>query len=182
MSETADRYRRLSADLTRTLEAVPADRWDSPTPCPDWTARQLAEHLVQTQGTFLGFVELPPPGGPAVEEDLPGAWAAARDAVQAALDDPATADREFDGHSGRTTFAEAVDRFLCFDLVVHRWDLARAAGLDERLDPADLERVHAQAVGMGEVLRSPGAFGPEVPAPADADLQTRVLAFLGRRA
>jgi len=31
-------------------------------------------------------------------------------------------------------------------------------------------------------MRSPQAFGPEVDAPAGADEQTRLLAFLGRRA
>jgi hypothetical protein len=34
----------------------------------------------------------------------------------------------------------------------------------------------------GHLLRSPQAFGPEVEPPADADDQTKLLAFLGRRA
>jgi hypothetical protein len=35
---------------------------------------------------------------------------------------------------------------------------------------------------MGDAMRGPGAFGPELEAPEDADEQTRLLAFLGRRA
>jgi hypothetical protein len=30
-------------------------------------------------------------------------------------------------------------------------------------------------------MRGPGAFGPAIDPPADADEQTRLLAFLGRR-
>jgi len=182
MSDIADRYRRLSADLTATLEAVPPDGWSSPTPCEGWSAFDLVRHVVQTQAQFLGFIGVTPDPGPAVEQDPAGAWAAARDAVQAALDDPQTATQEFTGHTGTTTFESSVDRFLNLDLVVHRWDLARAAGLDERLDPDDVRRVHEQARSFGDVLRAGGVCGPEVEPPPGADDQTRMLAFLGRRA
>ncbi len=82
---------------------------------------------------------------------------------------------------GRQTFESAVDRFLAFDLVVHGWDLAHATGLDDRIPPADLERVRAQAEGFGDAMRSPQAFGAEVEVPPGADAQARLLAFLGRR-
>ena len=45
----------------------------------------------------------------------------------------------------------------------------------------EVARVHAGLAAMGDVLRGPGAFGPEVPAPEGADAQARLLAFLGRR-
>ena len=181
MTDTAERYRRLSADLTATLEAVPPDGWSAPTPCQGWSALDLARHLVETSALFLGFIGVAPPTGPPVEHDPVAAWAAARDAVQAALDDPATATQEFAGYAGPTTFETSVDRFLNLDLVVHRWDLARAAGLEVRLDPDDVSRVHEQARSFGDALRSEGVCGPEVEPPADADDQTRMLAFLGRR-
>lgn len=34
---------------------------------------------------------------------------------------------------------------------------------------------------MGEAMRGPGAFGPELTPPEGADAQTRLLAFVGRR-
>lgn len=52
---------------------------------------------------------------------------------------------------------------------------------DRRLDPGEVRRVCAQAEELGDMLRSPGAFGPEVPAPPGADEQARLLAFLGRQ-
>jgi uncharacterized protein (TIGR03086 family) len=79
------------------------------------------------------------------------------------------------------TFAEGIDRFVAFDLLVHRWDLARAADLEVTLPADEVKRAHEGAVGMGDVLRGSGAFGPEIEVPAGASDQDRLLAFLGRR-
>lgn len=182
MSEIADRYRRLSAAFATRVGAVPADRWESQSPCEKWTARDVVSHVVETQGMFLGLVgrELGPV--PDVKEDPAGAWDAARAVVQADLDDPERAGTEFDGYFGRSTFEQAVDRFLNLDLIVHGWDLARATGQDERIDPDDAQRALETGHSLGDSLRKSGACGPEVEVPADADVQSRALAFLGRRA
>jgi uncharacterized protein (TIGR03086 family) len=179
MSDTAERHRRLAADLTRTIEGVPADRWDSPSPCEGWTARQVAEHVAASPATFLDLVGLP---APERGDDVVTSWARARDALQAALSDPATAQREFEGFAGRSTLEQAVERFVCLDLVVHRWDLARATGQDERLDPDDVAWAHAQAASFGAMLRAEGVCGPQAEVAQDADPQARMLAFVGRRA
>lgn len=131
---------------------------------------------------FLGFVGRKMDDIPSVDDDPSAAWDAARGVILRDLEDPERAKEEFDGMLGRSTFEAAVDRFLCFDLVVHRWDLARAAGLDDRIDPDDMRRVEAGARAMGDAMRGPGAFGPELEAPEGADPQARLLAYLGRRA
>jgi len=64
--------------------------------------------------------------------------------------------------------------------VVHSWDLARATGGDEQLDPAEVHKVFEALRPLGDKLRSPGAFGPAVDPPKGADEQTELLAFLGR--
>jgi uncharacterized protein (TIGR03086 family) len=163
------------------VSQVPAERWEAQTPCPDWKARDLVKHVVDTQGMFLGFIGLELGDIPAVADDPAGAWDAARAKVSAALNDPQTAKTEFDGFGGRSTFEDGVDRFLCFDLVVHGWDLARATGLDETIPAEDLTRVRAAAEAFGDAMRGPGAFGPEIEPPRDADEQARLLAFLGRQ-
>ncbi|HEX2577282.1 MAG TPA: TIGR03086 family metal-binding protein [Aquihabitans sp.] len=182
----ADRYRRRAAAFTETVAAVPDDRWSAPSPCPEWDARAVVDHVIGAQGTFAQLVgrELAP--GPAVADDPLGAWVAARDQTQAALDDPELATVEFDGFAGRSTFEAAADRFLSLDLIVHRWDLARATGVDDRIPDDDVEALDAAMrqmdEQMAEAMRSPGAFGPALDPPPDADAQTRVLAFAGRRA
>jgi len=179
MSEIADRYRRLSGQFTDTVAGVAPDRWDAPTPCEDWTARDLVRHVVDSHQLFLGFIgeELDAP--PVGDDPLP-AWAVARDAVQSALDDPARAGKTFTGMFGETTFEQGVDRFLSFDQVVHRWDLARATGQDERMDEAEVARLTAQLPSFGDAMRGPHAFGPEVETPPGADPQAKLIAFLGR--
>jgi uncharacterized protein (TIGR03086 family) len=178
----ADRYRHLAAGFTARVEAVPDDGWASQSPCEEWTARDVVRHVVESSGHFFGLVGRPAPEGPSVDDDPRAAWAAARDGMQAALEDPEIATLEFEGRMGRQTFEQAVGRFICADLVVHAWDLARAAGLDERLDPDAVHRVFEGMKGMGEMMRSSGAFGEPVDVPDDADEQTRLLAFVGRRA
>lgn len=182
MSAIADRYRRLAGDFQGTVDAVPPDRWAAPSPCEGWTALDVVRHVVESQGLFLGRVGREVDDLPPVDEDPSAAWAAARAVVQADLEDPDRASASYEGAFGRMTFEQAVDGFLCTDLVVHRWDVARASGLDERIDPDELERVMAQAESFGDAMRSPRAFGPPLEPPPGADRQTEVLAFLGRRA
>jgi len=180
MTDLADRYRRHATRFAEKVAAVPADRWEAPTPCEDWTARDLVEHVIASQGMFEGLVGRTIEPGPAVGVDPEGAVTAAFDQIQAHLEDPATADEEFDGFFGRTTFAAAVDRFLTFDLIVHGWDLARAAGLDDSIAPDEIPRLVEAVEAFGPAMRSPGAIGPPLDPPPGADAQATLIALLGR--
>ena len=178
MENASDRFRRLSAAFAEKLDAVPPDKWDARSPCPEWTARDVARHVTETPGLFFGFIgsefgDLP--------DDPKAAFAETQRRMQAALDDPDTANAEFDCFFGRSTFADAVDRFVNFDLVVHNWDLSRAEGLDDTIPEGDLARLEEASKGFGDAMRSPGAFGPALDPPPDADRQTKLLCFLGRQ-
>jgi uncharacterized protein (TIGR03086 family) len=182
MSTAADRYRKLTAQMDQRIAAVSPDQWSSPTPCEGWTVRDVVGHLVDSSKLFLGFIGRSlPDGAPTVADDPLGAFRAATGAVQEALDDPATADQEYEGFSGPTKFADGVDNFLSADLVVHQWDIARATGQDETLDLDEVRSLDSRLRPLGDMLRSPGAFGPEIEPAPDADEQTRLLNFLGRR-
>ncbi len=183
MSDTGDRYRRLSQRFADTVAAAAAvDRWSDQSPCPDWTARDVVGHVVGTQGMFLGFIGRQLDDGPSVDDDPAAAWDHARAAVQAELDDPERAGTTFEGSLGKSTFEEAVDRFLCTDLVIHRWDLARAIGQEVQLDPADMDHSRQAMAPLVDKMRAPRAFGSELEVPPGADEQTTFLAFVGRRA
>lgn len=181
MTEISDRFRRINADFLARAEAVPDEAWANPAPCEGWVARDVVRHMVEWMpGLVLGSTGLPLPQGPAVDDDPVGAWRAVSDSFQAVLDDPGSAAREFDSPGGHHSVEQAIDMFCTPDVLVHTWDLARATGLDEKLDP---DEVHRQYVGMlpyDEVLRSSGHYGPKVPVPDTADEQTKLLAFTGR--
>lgn len=180
MHTVADRYRALAADVTRRVGAVPADRWDEPSPCEGWSARAVLAHLIDSHRDMPAHVGLTVTTDIAVSDDPVGAWAQARDALQALLDDPATASLEYDGYFGRTSLQKTVDAFLCLDLLVHGWDIARATGGDLVLPPEEVDRVWQTVQGLGDSIRMEGVCGPPVQVPADATPQDRLLAHLGR--
>jgi uncharacterized protein (TIGR03086 family) len=183
MTEISERYRRNSERVLDLIRAVPDGGWDAPSPCEGWRARDVVQHVVDTQGMFLRLVGREQIDLPPCTEDPLGAATAAFGQIQADLDDPDAASATFEGQAfGTQTFAAAVDRFLSFDLVVHGWDLARATGQDEAIPGEELDLMERAAEEFGDsgAMRGPGGFGPEVEAPPGADRQQRILAYLGR--
>src|SRR5262249_8394211 len=152
-----DRYRRLAAAFASTIAAVDHGRWDNRTPCEDWTARDLVGHMVDAQGMFLGFIGHRLPDLPRAADDPAGAWDGARPAAQAGLDDPAQASTTYTGMLGENTFEGSVDQFLSTDLVLHRWDLARATGQSIQLDRRDMADVRASMAPLADKMRGPRA-------------------------
>ncbi len=156
--------------------------WDAQSPVPEWKARDVVRHLVDWFPGFLhsgSGIELP--AGPSPDEDPVAAWAVQVEGVQAILDDADASVRTFsDPHIGELPVGQAIDSFYTVDVFMHTWDLARATGQDELLNPALCQRLYEGMVPMDELLRSSGQYGPRVEVPDDADAQTKLLAFIGR--
>ena len=83
--------------------------------------------------------------------------------------------------AGHYSVEAAVDTFCTPDVLVHTWDLSRATGQDERLDPDEVHALFVAMEPMDEMLRESGQFGPRVDVPDDADEQTKLIAFSGRQ-
>lgn len=182
MTEYSERFERLAAAFTDRVEAVPTDRWESPAPCDGWVARDVVRHLVEwVPGFFDTFAGRSIPIRVSVDEDPAAAWAGLRDELAAWLADPAVATEEIDTPPGRMAIEAAVDMFVTGDVLIHTWDLARATGLDERLDAHEVHRMYEGMLPMDEMLRQSGQYGPKVEVPDDADEQTKLLAFVGRQ-
>src|SRR5262249_26959032 len=93
----------------------------------------------------------------------------------------ATADRVLvNPHTGALALDRAIDQFYTADVFMHTWDLARATGQDDRLDPDFCAQLLAGMQQMEQVIRSSGQYGARVEVPDDADPQTRLLGFIGR--
>jgi uncharacterized protein (TIGR03086 family) len=182
MSEISERYRKIAGQFTQRAKSVPDDAWNNPAPCEGWVARDVVRHMVEWMpAMFLLSVGIAVPKIPSVDDDPAQAWEVVSDTIQSALDDPETAARELDMRVGRYTVEDAVATFCIGDVLVHTWDLARATGLDETLDPDEVHRLVEAMEPMDEVLRQSGQYGPRVEVPDDADEQTRLIAFTGRR-
>jgi uncharacterized protein (TIGR03086 family) len=183
VSVIAERWRRIAGGFTERAKAVPPGAWDNPSPCDGWLARDIVRHITEWMpALFFRSAGIDAPQIPPVDDDPLAAWHALDRAIQAALDDPAVAKREFDMRVGRYTVERAVDEFGTDDILIHTWDLARAAGLDERLDPDDAQAALASMLAVDEqLLRDSGHFGTRVDVPDDADAQTKLIAYTGRR-
>jgi uncharacterized protein (TIGR03086 family) len=183
MTSPADEHREIAAGFTARVRGVPEGGWERPAPPEGWVARDVVRHLVEWFPAFLeagSRVRLP--SGPSVDDDPIGAWTVHSDGVQALLDDPATEDKVLSNpHTGDVPLDQAVDRFYTADVFLHTWDLARATGQDERLDPQRCARMYEGMLPFDELLRTSGQYGPRVEVPEDSDAQTKLLAFIGRR-
>lgn len=188
MSDVLELYARALHEFGRRVHAVPSDRWGAPSPNPGWDVRALVTHVVEEQlwappllaGARIGDIGQGFPGA-AVRADPVRAWEAAAAGARAAF----TVDGALGwvvGLSYGERPAEDYCREMTMDLAVHAWDLARGAGLDDRLDPALVQDLHDRYVRSAESLSGSGLFAPVVPVGDSADLQVRTLALFGRDA
>ena len=141
MDDIIERYERISGHFTDRVRAVPAGRWDDPSPCEGWTARDVVGHLTEWIPGFLGAQGVAFPAVPSVADDPAAAWEAVQAAVSRALADPALAVKPVETPFSTQTLAETVDMIVTGDVFTHTWDLARATGQDETLDPDQLKRM-----------------------------------------
>jgi len=159
----------------------PADQGQLRTPCTDWDVRALVNHIVYDLQTFARQLDGRERGQ--ADADLIGDdWPAAYRGAAATLLETWRR-QDLDGvlrtRIGEFPMRWAIGQHLA-DVAVHGWDVARATGQQAELDP----QVGQAALDWArENLKSQfrgAAFGPEVPAPADAPLYDRLAAFFGR--
>ncbi|MGI8458887.1 MAG: TIGR03086 family metal-binding protein [Propionibacteriaceae bacterium] len=178
-ADPAGRHRAVSAGFTERVRGV--SDWDAPAPVAGWRARDVVGHLVDWFPGFLtSATGLVLDRGPSPEEDPVSAWQVHSDAVQRLLDGPAATTPFQHPMVGAMPLPDAVDRFYTTDVFLHTWDLARATGQDERLDPQTCGVLLAGMTPIEDLMRSSGQYGPRVSVSDDADVQTRLLGFIGR--
>lgn len=150
------------------LAGISPEQLDRPTPCADWTVRDLADHLANTAAQIAVMARGEQPD-----------WSSLADHH----DDPAAVLRQAGDEILKAfeTGSSAPEGMVAAELSVHSWDLATALGRDTgELDPAFAEAGHAF---MKAELTDEGrgdAFGPEQSAPEGANAYERIAAFAGR--
>jgi uncharacterized protein (TIGR03086 family) len=171
--DVLDCYRRAS-DWTVDKVAGATDL-DGPTPCTDWSVRDLLNHMLETQQYFRSAARgepASPPGKtpPALLTDDPaGDFARGRDAAVETFGAADLDDR------GRMMLGIAFA-----DMLLHGWDLAKATGQDATMPDGLADAAYATIHGRLTDEQRKGVFGPEIPVGADATPQQRLLAYTGR--
>jgi uncharacterized protein (TIGR03086 family) len=179
-------FERASAGFGARVTAVTEDQWRLPTPCSEWDVRSLVNHLVYENRWAVPLVagQTVADVGDQFEGDLLGeqpleSWQEAVGSSVRAISAPGVAERTVHVSFGDIPGDDYVAQ-LVIDHTVHAWDLARAIGADERLDPDLVEFALEHLAPQAEDWRAAGAFGAEVEAPPSADRQTHLLALTGR--
>jgi uncharacterized protein (TIGR03086 family) len=179
-------YHRTVECWADRVNSVAEGHWDDPTPCKEWTVRDLVSHVVGEDRWTVPLMEgqTIEQVGAALDGDLlgdapiPMALEAAKDAVSI------VAERLPAGGKVHLSYGdeepEEYVRQLAADHLVHAWDLAAATGGDTRLDPHLVTEVAEWFAGREELYRSAGIIGP--PAAMSGDPQVDLLAAFGRRA
>lgn len=182
-----DRYKRSVEIFGDTVHQIGDDQWESPTPCSEWNVRQLVNHIVYEDRwavPLLAGKTIEDVGdsldGDLLGDDPKGAWDSAAVAAVAAVEADDDLDRKVHVSWGQIPASDYLGQLFA-DHVIHRWDLARAIGVDDTIDPEHAELVYKGSKPQEDQLKSTGAFGDKIETPDDADLQTKLLAVFGRR-
>lgn len=184
--EPLEQHARAMAEFDQRVHRVGERQWDLPTPCTEWDVRDLVDHLVTEQlwaPHLLAGATLEEVGdrfdGDVLGDDPIATWERAAGDAREAF----TAAGALDG-TIHTTMGEIpaleYTRQMTIDLAVHGWDLARAIGADERLDPELVAALFEVWEPRADLLADSGVFAPPIEVGPDADLQVRLLAVLGR--
>lgn len=157
--------------------------WNAPTPDKEWTVGDLVRHVVHEQQWIPPLLagltidqakrRVEPLG-----DDLAAEWAT-YSALATAAWQAAPADAAVQLSYDTVTVLDYL-REQVSDVTIHSWDLARATAADEDLDDHLIEAVWTVFEPQRDTLEASGLFDSPVPMPADAPLQSRLLALTGR--
>lgn len=170
--------RRAEGAFVSVLAKVGPDQAGAPTPCTEWSVRDVVAHVVAGNWWLAGGQ---PRQVPDDIEGLIGAYAASAEAAYSVLAAPQGLERLYEFPFGSVPGAVAA-RMRARDALVHGWDLAKATGQSTDLDPdlaADLlefsrQQITAEFRGPGRRFAAEQSCDPGRPA---AD---QLAAFLGR--
>lgn len=186
MDELLSLHRINAEHFTMLVEAVGA-RWDAPTPCTDWSVRDLVNHLTAEQlwaSELLAGRTIAEVGdqfaGDVLGDDPVTAWRTAITAAVAAFAAAGTHGLTVELSVGTRAAHEYLDEMVT-DLAIHGWDLATALHVDETIDPPTVDRLLIEWTGRAADLPRP-LFGDPLPSEPTDDPQTKLLAIFGRRA
>ena len=190
-----DLDRRALAAAGEAVARVTAAQLDNPTPCRDWTLRELLSHMLGHNHGFAAAArgETVPAavwdGSPAVDDPYP-AYAESAQAASDAFAAPGALDRQIELPGLGAFPLRIAIGFHFVDYLIHGWDVARSIGAtsgpgggpgyaDSELTATALK--FASRWPDVPQMRGPGApFGPKVDVPASAPPFDRLLGLLGR--
>lgn len=175
-----EQFDQAAAALEGVLAGIKPLQLDDPTPCPEWSVRELANHVVGGNFMFAGIVT---GSGPVAAEDhgddLLAAFRSSYTALRAAFAADGVLERTFQTPMGERPATRLVTTRV-IEMGLHGWDLAKATGQSYDLPQDVIDAARNQLQMMLPEDRQGLPFGNEQPAAPDASPTDRLAAFAGR--
>jgi uncharacterized protein (TIGR03086 family) len=184
MSENLRRYTTIMFGFEHVLRLVPAAAWSNASPCDEWDARHVAGHAMSVVNNIAarGGVGTPVDAFGDLEaiagEDPLASFRPIRDRYLEATDRPGVLQTRITSSAGEMTLDEYIGR-MCPDTLIHTWDLARAARVDDRLDPGAVSAVLTGFLEGDGPVRAASRYAEAITTEVDSE-QERLIAFAGR--
>jgi uncharacterized protein (TIGR03086 family) len=184
---TLDLLTRADDGFTQRLALVRPQHWTAPTPCAAWDVQALVNHVVGANRRYTMLLD----GATAAEVDATrtadhlgadpvASFVTTAAELHTAFRQPGALVRTTQHPIGECTGAQLFNMRV-LDVAVHTWDLARAIGTDETLDP-DVVAFALTLQPTFEAGRHHGSFAPPPGANrVDTSPQARLLHLSGRR-
>jgi len=189
--DLVDLHDRCGQRFATLVAGVGAKQWHDKTPCSEWDVRALVHHLVYEQVWVPPLFEGQTPSevGDRFEGDLMGddasRWpdvvSSSIQKAHAVVAQPGSLEQTVHLSFGDTSGPEYVTQ-LTADFAIHSWDLARATGQDDTIDPDAVALLFPWVKANAELLAGSGIFGSPVDPGPDRPDEVRLLGLVGRRA
>ena len=171
-------HQRAQDAFAEVVAAVKPDQLQLPSPCSEWNARAVIDHVIggnQWVRQLAGLAEVDLP------DELAAAHAKSAEGAQAVFEAPDGLTRSFE-----LPFASlpgsAFIALRTSDVFTHAWDLAKATGQSTDLD-SELAQISLEAAraAIAPQFRGPGRpFAEEQACPQGRPPADQLAAFLGR--
>ncbi|MFE9762924.1 TIGR03086 family metal-binding protein [Streptomyces sp. NPDC005808] len=170
------------------LAGIRPDQYDNATPCPDYSVRDLANHIVSVLrrvavlGAGGSFMSVPHFADDIADGGWAAAWTESAKEFDAVWSDPQILGRNIALPWGPVPGAVA-SVIYTNEFVLHLWDIAKATGQSPQWDPemlaaplANMRRAVPAEPRGGQV-----PFGPVVEVHEEAPAIDRLVGWYGRR-
>jgi uncharacterized protein (TIGR03086 family) len=180
-TKTSELLTAAAPEAVAAVQKISDDQLDLPTPCQEYTVRDLLNHLFQVVVNFQELAARRTVDWSAQPDFVTDGWrdrfADETGRVVRAWSDPSA----LEGVSaGMGMPQEVVGGMVLLDLTVHGWDLARATGQPYQVDPAVVAELLGLAARLAPTARERGVFGAAVEPADTGDDFARLLCLTGR--
>jgi uncharacterized protein (TIGR03086 family) len=171
-------FDELGPVLGGVIGGIGPDQLDLPTPCGEFTVRDVLEHMIGGATMFASAYRGDAPAAAVTDDPIAAVQTALGD-LGAAITTPGALDQTIEAPFGAID-GESFARFIVLDGLVHGWDMATATGQAYDPPPELVAAVDGFAHQVVDGLRDSPAFGPAVAPPSGCTPIEALAAYTGR--